>query len=63
MLRTCPVVDCGIHIIPSLFACKTHWFKLPKTLRDDIWTAWNANNMDAHVVAKQAAMDWYAENL
>lgn len=63
MLRPCPAPECSVHIIPSLFACKRHWFMLPRPIRVAIWDAWNSGDMEAHAAAKQDAMDWYNQNI
>jgi hypothetical protein len=36
----CHWPDCGKKVPPALWGCKTHWFKLPKVLRDKIWSAY-----------------------
>jgi hypothetical protein len=36
----CHAPGCKIPVPPKMFACRKHWFALPKRLRDDIWTAY-----------------------
>ncbi len=35
--HTCHWPGCGKQCPPAMWGCKTHWFKLPKNLRDRIW--------------------------
>lgn len=35
--HTCHWPGCGKQVPPAMWGCKTHWFKLPKNLRDKIW--------------------------
>lgn len=38
--HTCHWNGCQVHVPPKLFMCKSHWFKLPKALRDRVWDAY-----------------------
>lgn len=42
MTHACPKTDCGIQVPAQQFACRTHWFQIPKPLRDEIWSAYKA---------------------
>lgn len=33
----CHWVGCDKQVPPAMWGCKTHWFKLPKQIRDEIW--------------------------
>lgn len=33
----CHAYECDVPVPPKMFACKAHWFALPKPLRDEIW--------------------------
>ena len=33
----CHWPGCGEQVPPAMWGCKTHWFRLPKALRDRIW--------------------------
>lgn len=35
--HTCHWPGCGKQVPPAMWGCKEHWFKLPKTIRDQIW--------------------------
>ena len=37
MKHTCHWPGCPKAVPPAMWGCKTHWFKLPKRLRDAIW--------------------------
>ena len=37
MTHLCHWPGCKRDVPPSRFACKAHWFSLPKFLRDEIW--------------------------
>lgn len=36
----CHWPGCERQVPPAMWGCKTHWFKLPKALRDRIWRAY-----------------------
>jgi hypothetical protein len=35
--HTCHWPGCGKSVPPAMWGCKTHWFKLPQSLRNEIW--------------------------
>lgn len=35
--HTCHWPGCGKQVPPAMWGCKSHWFALPKALRDRIW--------------------------
>jgi len=35
--HTCHWAGCDKEVPPSMWGCKTHWFTLPKHLRDRVW--------------------------
>lgn len=37
MSHTCHWPDCQRAVPPAMWGCRTHWFTLPKALRDAIW--------------------------
>jgi len=37
MSHTCHAIGCNIQVPPKMFMCKSHWFALPKSMRDEIW--------------------------
>lgn len=40
MSHECHWPDCKTPVPPKLWGCKTHWFRLPKRLRDRIWATY-----------------------
>lgn len=38
----CHWPGCLAQVPPAMWGCKTHWFKLPKTLRDEVWRTYRA---------------------
>lgn len=39
---TCAVQSCHSTVERGMLMCKSHWFSLPKPLRDDVWRTWRA---------------------
>lgn len=35
--HTCHAWSCNKAVPPKMFMCKSHWFQLPKPLREAIW--------------------------
>lgn len=40
MPRTCSWPGCERLVPASLWGCKSHWFRLPKAIRDRIWATY-----------------------
>ena len=40
MSHTCHATGCATPVPPKMFMCKQHWFRLPKTMRDEIWAVY-----------------------
>lgn len=38
----CPIPLCGDQIDPSRLMCRTHWYMVPKELRDRVWATWRS---------------------
>lgn len=36
-MHTCHAKGCAVHVPPKMFMCRSHWFALPKAMRDKIW--------------------------
>jgi hypothetical protein len=66
MSHTCHAPGCDVPVPPKLFACKAHWFSLPKHLRDAIWRHYrpgqerDKNPSAAYVAAARAAQEYLA---
>jgi hypothetical protein len=37
-VKDCPVPGCGTRIDSSLLMCSPHWWSVPKSLRNRVWT-------------------------
>lgn len=40
--HTCHWPSCTEQVPPAMWGCRTHWFRLPKHLRDKIWSTYRA---------------------
>lgn len=38
--HVCHWPGCNQEVPPAMWGCKTHWFMLPKFLRDKVWVAY-----------------------
>lgn len=66
-MRGCPAPGCHRSIGLEMFACREHWFSLPKEIRDEVWSSYRhrlrvakSDDLDARRSAReahQAAMD------
>ena len=55
--RQCPGFGCSIMVADPKFLCSTHWFRVPKALRDLIWRLYRSErDSDAHVAAVSSAI-------
>lgn len=46
MSHVCHAHGCNRRVPPSMFACKPHWFALPKPIRDAIWQEYREGQED-----------------
>jgi len=46
MSHYCHITGCTIPTPPEIFACKRHWFMVPKLIRDRIWAAYRNGQCD-----------------
>jgi hypothetical protein len=64
----CHWPGCTKQCPPAMWGCKTHWFRLPKPIRDRIWATYRAGQEEtgdpsvAYVVAATAAQDWIVQH-
>ncbi|MCW2904233.1 MAG: hypothetical protein JWO67_6498 [Streptosporangiaceae bacterium] len=42
MAHLCHAAGCKVAVPPKLFMCKSHWFMVPRTLRNRIWAEYVA---------------------
>ena len=40
MKHTCHYPGCEKEVPPKMWGCKEHWFRLPKQLRDAVWSTY-----------------------
>lgn len=40
MSHTCHWYGCTEEVPPAMWGCRTHWFLLPKRLRDKVWATY-----------------------
>jgi hypothetical protein len=65
MAHKCPVRGCTAVVSASLLACKTHWYALPRDMRDEVWAGYRAraeHGPHRHAAAVRAALDWWRAN-
>lgn len=41
--HTCHATGCEVRVPPKMFMCRQHWFSLPKSMRDEIWSTYRYN--------------------
>ncbi len=56
-LRQCANPNCTVKVQPNIYACKPHWFELPKALRDKIWAAYEGHG-DYDLAHEDAQAFW-----
>lgn len=60
----CHWPGCGKPVPPAMWGCKPHWFRLPKHLRDSIWSAYvpgqevTKTPSQVYLAAASAVQDW-----
>lgn len=67
MKHTCHWPECKIEVLPNMWGCSPHWFRLPKNLRNRIWATYRPGQeitktpSSAYIVAAKQVQDWIAE--
>lgn len=67
MAHTCHATGCQAAVPPVMFACRKHWFQLPKALRAAIWATYRPGQCDdweishAYANAARAAVRYLAK--
>lgn len=60
----CHWPGCEKAVPPAMWGCKTHWFKLPKPLRDRIWMTYRPGQeitktpSEDYLIAAQEVQEW-----
>lgn len=44
--HTCHATGCDVSVPPRMFMCRRHWYMLPKTYRDRVWSAFRPGQED-----------------
>lgn len=64
----CHWPGCNVQVPPAMWGCRSHWFRLPKPIRDDIWRTYrpgqenSLNPSGAYIDAARRAQEWIKEN-
>lgn len=64
----CHWPGCNAQVPPAMWGCKTHWFMLPKRLRDKIWATYKIGQevtmspSREYVEAAREVQEWIKEN-
>lgn len=64
--HTCHWPGCKRQVPPKMWGCKSHWFTLPKKLRDRIWASYvpgqeiTKTPSREYVAAAHAVQEWIA---
>lgn len=61
-MHKCPHPTCTVMCQFHILACKAHWFKLPKALRDEINATWRSGDTTPYLAARQRAVDFWKAN-
>lgn len=66
--HTCHWPGCTVEVPPKMWGCKPHWFKLPASLRRDIWNHYvpgqeiTKTPSTAYVEVARRVQDWIMAN-
>lgn len=67
MKHHCHWPTCTKEVPPAMWGCRTHWFTLPKSIRDKIWATYrpgqeiDKNPSDEYMEAFEEAYNWATE--
>lgn len=67
MSHTCHWPGCAEEVPPKMWGCRTHWYRLPKTLRNRIWATYrprqeiDKNPSGDYLKAAHDVQKWIAE--
>lgn len=56
----CPAPGCEERVPRAQYACRAHWFQIPKPLRDELWRAYREDGAlsEPHLAAMEACDDF-----
>lgn len=52
----CPKDDCEAQCDHAILACRTHWYSLPITTRNEVTGAWRSGDLTRYMDARNAAV-------
>lgn len=57
--RECPVPGCETFHPRNMLMCRSHWFRVPKPIRDEVWDSYRSEGIlsERYGEARQAAID------
>ena len=55
MAHICHATGCRRAVPPEMFACRQHWFALPKPLRDHIWATYRPGQCEDWAISPEYA--------
>ena len=60
MAHRCPSPGCTARVPSGRFACRSHWFTIPKPLRDELWQAYRNHGVmsDEYAAAAEACEEF-----
>jgi hypothetical protein len=68
MTHHCHWPGCKVAVPPKMWGCKSHWFRLPKALRNRIWATYRPGQeitktpSPAYIEAAKSVQQWIADN-
>lgn len=69
MTHHCHWPGCSKEVPPRMWGCSTHWFKLPKQLRDKVWAAYvpgqeiNKTPSESYIAVAKEVQEWIVKNV
>jgi hypothetical protein len=64
MSHRCPAPGCTKDVPSNQYACRDHWFSIPKPLRDELWHAYREHGQlsEPHIAAMEACDNFLMDN-
>lgn len=63
MAHRCPSPGCEERVPSGRYACRRHWFTIPKPLRDELWQAFRTEGIfsEEYIAAAAACKEFLKE--
>jgi hypothetical protein len=67
MSHKCHARGCNVVVPPAMFMCRSHWYSLPKPMRDAVWREYQKGQeitktpSEAYLRVTAAAIRWLAD--